>query len=72
MERGDWEKDLVTVSMESIDLVGMRKKMMEASLTRVLGNAATQCTRSGCQQETEREDAGTCTALGQWQARLGP
>jgi hypothetical protein len=72
MERGDWEKDLAAVSMESVDLVGVRKKMMEVSLMRGLGNAATQCTGSGCQREIERENAGTRTALGQQQAGLGP
>jgi hypothetical protein len=36
-ESGDWEKDLAAVSMESVDPDGIRKKMMEASLTCGLG-----------------------------------
>jgi hypothetical protein len=33
-ESGDWEKDLAAMSKESVDPDGVRKKMMEASLTR--------------------------------------
>jgi hypothetical protein len=64
MESGDWEKDLATVSMESVDPVGVNNKMMETSLTCGPRKAVTQCARSGHQRETEGEDAGTRTALG--------
>jgi hypothetical protein len=33
MESGDWEKGLAPVNMESTDPDGVRKKMVEASLT---------------------------------------
>jgi mono/diheme cytochrome c family protein len=54
MESGDWERDLAAVNMESVDLVGLRKKMMAVSLTRGPGKAATQGAGSGCHPKRGR------------------
>jgi hypothetical protein len=54
MESGDWERHLAAVNMESVDLVGLRKKMMAVSLTRGPRKAATQGAGSGYQPKRGR------------------
>jgi hypothetical protein len=42
MESGDWGKDLAAGNLESVNLVGVSKKLMEPSLMHGPGNATTQ------------------------------
>jgi hypothetical protein len=53
MESGDWERDSAAVNMESVDLVGLRKKMV-VSLTCGPRKAASQGAGSGCRPKRGR------------------
>jgi hypothetical protein len=64
---------LATVCMESADPDGMRKKMMEPSLTRGPRETVTQGTgRAISEIQRESERGHVRVGLGQRQARLGP